>query len=146
MKRSSQVAHGKDVCACRRHRRRGSDDPWVGKILWRRKWQPTPLFLLGELRGQRSLVGCSPRGSKESDTTERLTLSLLSSHSKGNACFGQCCHLVKRKFLGPSREKSKQNFQDRNIPPPQLAIVILSSVLAVRNWSNHSCFSTKMSP
>ena len=31
-------------------------DPWVGKILWRRKWQPTPVFLPGEFHGQRSLV------------------------------------------------------------------------------------------
>ena len=45
-------------------------DPWVGKIPWRRKWQPTPVFLLGESQGQRSLAGYSPRGPKESDMTE----------------------------------------------------------------------------
>ena len=39
---------------------------------WRRKWQPTPVFLPGESHGRRSLVGYSPRGHKESDTTERL--------------------------------------------------------------------------
>ena len=39
-------------------------------ICWRRKWQPTPAFLPGESHGQRSLAGCSPRGRKESDTTE----------------------------------------------------------------------------
>ena len=50
--------------------------PWVGKIPWRRKWQPTPIFLPGKSHGQRSLVGYSPRGSKESDTTERLHSSL----------------------------------------------------------------------
>ena len=47
-------------------------DPWVGKIPWRRKWQPTPVFLPGEFHGWRSLVGCSPWGLKESETTERL--------------------------------------------------------------------------
>ena len=47
-------------------------DPWVGKIPWRRKWQPTPVFLPGESHGQRSLAGYSPRGRKELDTTERL--------------------------------------------------------------------------
>ena len=36
--------------------------------LWRRKWQPTPVVLLGEPHGQRSLEGCSPWGHKESDT------------------------------------------------------------------------------
>ena len=37
---------------------------------WRRKWQPTPVFLPGEFHGQRSLAGYSPQGHKESDTTE----------------------------------------------------------------------------
>ena len=44
--------------------------------LRRRKWQPTPVFLPGESHGQRSLVGYSPRGRKESDTTERLHFHL----------------------------------------------------------------------
>ena len=47
-------------------------DPWVGKIPWRRKWQPTPVFCPGKSHGQRSLVGYSPWGPKESDMTERL--------------------------------------------------------------------------
>ena len=47
-------------------------NPWVGKIPWRRKWQPTPVFLPEESQGRRSLVGYSPWGHKESDTTERL--------------------------------------------------------------------------
>ena len=38
-------------------------DPWVEKIHWRRKWQPTPEFLPGESHGRRSLVGYSPRGN-----------------------------------------------------------------------------------
>ena len=45
-------------------------DPWVGTIPWNRKWRPTPLFLPGEPHGQRSLVGYSPQGHKESDMTE----------------------------------------------------------------------------
>ena len=54
-------------------------DPWVRKIPWRRKWQPTPVFLPGESSGQRNLEGYSPWGRKESDSTERLTLT----HSTG---------------------------------------------------------------
>ena len=50
--------------------RRDRLDPWVRKVLWRRAWQPTPVFLPGESRGQRSLAGYSPGGQKESDTTE----------------------------------------------------------------------------
>ena len=45
-------------------------DPWVGKILWKRKWQATPVFLPERFYGQRSLVGYSLWGCKESDTTE----------------------------------------------------------------------------
>ena len=41
-------------------------NPWVGKIPWRMKWQPTPVFLLGESHGQRSLEGYNPWGHKES--------------------------------------------------------------------------------
>ena len=44
---------------CRRCMGRGFN-PWVGKIPWTRKWEPTPVFLFGEFHGQRSLVGCSP--------------------------------------------------------------------------------------
>ena len=45
-------------------------NPWVRKIPWKKKCQPTPVFLLGDSHGQRSLVGYSPGGGKESDTTE----------------------------------------------------------------------------
>ena len=48
-------------------------DPWVRKIPWRRKWQPTIVFLPGEYHGQRSLAGYSPWDHKESDMTELLT-------------------------------------------------------------------------
>ena len=63
------------ACVCLQCGRAGLD-PWVGKIPWRRKWQPTPVFLAGESHGWRSLVGYSPWGRKQSDTTEQLTLSL----------------------------------------------------------------------
>ena len=46
--------------------------PWARKIPWKRKWQPTPVLLPGESHGRKNLVGYSPRGRKESDTTERL--------------------------------------------------------------------------
>ena len=50
-------ASGKEsACQGRRHKRCGFS-PWVGKIPWRRKWQPTPVFLPGESHGQRRLVG-----------------------------------------------------------------------------------------
>ena len=47
---------------------------WVGKIAWRRKWPPTPVFLPGTFRGQRSLVGYN--GITELDTSERLSTQI----------------------------------------------------------------------
>ena len=41
-------------------------------LYWRRQWHPTPVLLPGKSHGRRSLVGCSPRGCWESDTTKRL--------------------------------------------------------------------------
>ena len=63
-------ASGKEpACQCRSRKRCGFD-PWVGKIPWRREWQPTPVFLPRESLGQRSLAGYSPWGRKDSDTSE----------------------------------------------------------------------------
>ena len=59
---ASQVAQWckESICQCRRHR----FNPWVGKIPWRIKQQPSPVFLPGKLHGQWSLVGYSPWGRK----------------------------------------------------------------------------------
>ena len=69
--------------------RRPRFNPWVGKIPWRRKRQPTPVFLPGEFHRQRSLVGYSPWGHNELDMTEWLILSAFNhfqnhSHSPGS--------------------------------------------------------------
>ena len=50
-------------CQCRRRGSLGFD-PWVRKVPWRRKWQPTPAFLPGRFHGQRSLEGYSPQGCR----------------------------------------------------------------------------------
>ena len=55
---------GKESACQYRRRKRHRFSPRVGKIPWRRKWQPPPVLLPGEFHGQRSLVGCSPWGSK----------------------------------------------------------------------------------
>ena len=49
------------ACQCSRH----GFNPWAGKIPWRKKWQPTPVFLPGKSHGPRSLVGYSPWGRKK---------------------------------------------------------------------------------
>ena len=53
------------ACQCRRC----GFKSWVKKIPWRRKWQPTPVFLPGKSHGQRRLVGYNSWGLKESDAT-----------------------------------------------------------------------------
>ena len=45
-------------------------DPWVRKILWSRKWQPTALFLPGKFHGQGSLAGYNPWGCRDADMIE----------------------------------------------------------------------------
>ena len=52
------------ACQWRRHKRQGFN-PWVGKILWRRAWQSTPVFLPGKSHGQRSLASYNPWGRKD---------------------------------------------------------------------------------
>ena len=64
--------------------------PWES-CLQRRRWHPTPVLLPGESHGWRSLVGCSPWGREESDTTERLHFHFsLSCTGEGNGNPLQC--------------------------------------------------------
>ena len=51
------------TCLWRRYKRHRLD-PWVWKIPWRRKWQPTPVLLPGKSHGERSMAGYSPWGRK----------------------------------------------------------------------------------
>ena len=89
---------GESVCPqCGRPR----FDPWVGKIPWRRKWQSTPVFLPGESHGRRSLVGYSPQGHKELDTTERLHLHLYYMNNRSVGCFSQPCMPSLLALMGP---------------------------------------------
>ena len=57
---------------------------------WRKKWQPTLLFLPGESHGQRSLVGCSPWAPKESDMTEQLSTNNKTSLCRTLPSAGVC--------------------------------------------------------
>ena len=86
---TSLVAQMVKCLQCRRPR----FDPWVGKIPRRRKWQPTPVLLPGESHEQRSLVGYSPWGHKEPDTTRGFTFihvtGALAHCSSGQACWNE---------------------------------------------------------
>ena len=74
------------------HNRHGySKLPLVRQVSRRRQWHPTPALLPGKSHGQRSLVGCSPWGRYQSDTTERLHFSFsLSCIGEGNGNPLQC--------------------------------------------------------
>ena len=78
------------ACQCRRH----EFNPWVGKIPWRKNWQPTPVFLPGKSHGQRSLVGYSPWGCKRvgHDLAIKWQQIFLSSSAQRNLVFKFCLH------------------------------------------------------
>ena len=67
-------------------------NPWVGKIPWRRKWQPTLLLLPGKSHGQRSLVGYSSWDCKEWGTTERLHFHFHCSWGSQGKNTEMACH------------------------------------------------------
>ena len=99
---------------------------------WRRKWQPTPVFLPGESHGRRSLVGHSPRGRKESDTTERLhfTHSTPVANSvmtmKNISRYGWMCLVCKNLLYPHSIENHSNNI----------------CIIRPEEW-NSSCHSSK---
>ena len=55
---------------------------------WRRKWQPTPVFMPGKSHGPRNLVGYNPWGCKELDMTERLLCSVYKDERWNDSCGG----------------------------------------------------------
>ena len=74
-----------------------------GRSPWRRKWQPTPIFLPGKSQGQRSLAGYSPRGRKQLDKsecththtrTQRINFSIL-----------QASRYYQKKYCSPARKQ-----------------------------------------
>ena len=84
--------------------RRPGFDPWIRKILWRREWLPTPVFLPGEFHGHRSLAGHSPWGHKEMDPLGQLSLSLsmkiTTSYECDRSTKMDACLSFKRKYPG----------------------------------------------
>ena len=104
----------KPTCQFRRHKRQ-MFNPWVGKIPRRRACQPTPVFLLGESHAQRNLVGYSPLGHKELDTTKILARThalqsvicrrgIFSSEREGDT-------------LSPRAEGAELGFEPRTVRP-----------------------------
>ena len=90
MVESEGGASGKQTtCEYKRHKKLGFD-PWVGTISWKRAWQSILVFLPGESQGQRSLVGYSPWGHKESDVTEWLSTAQGAGDGGGSVTRRTC--------------------------------------------------------
>ena len=94
----------------------GSIPGW-GRSPWRSKWQTTPVFLLGEFHGQKNLSGYSPWGHKESDTSERLTLSVKEGKKK---VYHPLCRLM-RADLGNHRTFCLESRQSTSLALQLLA-------------------------
>ena len=110
-------------------------NPWVRKIPWNRKWQPTPVFLLGEFYRHRSLEGYTPWCHRESDMTEHLspcahtcahthTRYQFSSHCCLSLLFPFIClwpqhqHQSSLQFLVPLGRVSPQHISSASNMPP----------------------------
>ena len=75
-------ASGKEpACHCRRHKRHGFS-PWIGKVPWRREWQPTPVFLPGESHRWRSLAGYSHEVEKSWTRLKQFSTALIKQEYK----------------------------------------------------------------
>ena len=96
--------------------------PGIRKIPWRRAWRPTPVFLPGESRGQRSLEGYSPQSRKESDTTEATE----------HACTCTFFHVDKKKKK-KRKEKPGMSYGP-NVKPKLTCWNFTSQCDAIRRW------------
>ena len=114
------------TCQCRRYKRCGFD-PWLQKILWKRKWQPTPIFLPGEFHGQKSLAGYNQWDRKELDTTEWLSTSTSSLLSKGSPCCPR------------DSQESSPTPQFKSISSSVLSFLYSPTLTSILDyWKNHS--------
>ena len=86
------------ACQCRKCKR-CRFDPWVRKIPWSRKWQPTPVSLPGKSHGQRSLAGYSPWSQKELNMTEHMAESILISLHSEVAMISVCFLVIASRNL-----------------------------------------------
>ena len=97
-------------CQCRRYKKVWFD-PWVGKVPWRRAWQPTPVFLPGESHGQRNLAGYSLQGRRELDMTE------VTEHAYLKTYYYDCFNHNTGFSRGPDGKESACNMGDLDLIP-----------------------------
>ena len=121
----------------RRHGRPGFG-PWVGKTPWKRKWQPTPVFLPGESHGQSSLVGYSPCGGRVGHDWVTNTFNTL-KFCRGKGMGSPDCSPV---FQG---ENIPMSLQDKTNGSKCKQVVNLGEEINMRSFLYYSChFSVGM--
>ena len=96
---------GKKSVGQRRRCRRHEFDPWVGKIPWRREWQPTTIFLPGKIPWTEDPDRLQSLGCKEFDTTEHLSAAEREKLGKGMKKIGMC--VTERALCGENRGKRR---------------------------------------
>ena len=106
---------------CRRYKR-CRFDPWLGKVPWRRTWQPTPAFLPGESHGLRRLKGYRPLGLKELDTTEATEHATCYQGLRRIHIFFLIPHQGIQLFI-PSH-----NFRLHSVPATYCMVVVMGKV------------------
>ena len=92
--------------------RRCEFDPWVGKILWRRKWQPPPEFLLGYSRGQGSLADYSPQNHKRVTNelaTKQTTSVIITTVTRTHTACKEVCEAGVANGKGTSEEVTSKS-------------------------------------
>ena len=106
------------ACQCRRLRNL-EFDPWVGKIPWRREWQPTPIFLPGESHGRRSQTGYSPWGRRV--THNWATEHACPQQSKNTSCM-ECTKMsLSKVFTDVYAMWPQPRTRSRTLPVPHEA-------------------------
>ena len=106
------------VCQCRRHKRRRFN-PWIGKIPWSWKWQPTPVLLPAESHGQRSLAGYSPWYHKNWTQLKRLSTHKVKNWLNLNVVMSQGMERERRIGNSLSMEQSEHT-QHSSVKPALL--------------------------
>ena len=150
-------ASGKEPASQCRRRKRHRFDHCVGKIPWRRAWQPTPVLLPGESHGQRSLEGYGPQGRKESDMPEATehacthvwhwrpftTSPSITFLAQLLQALPQTLHATWFRVFTPTRTPAPShllpsNFHSRSPSPMQHFCP--SNVISTRFWLHSSCW------
>ena len=145
-------ASGKELaCQSRRHKRYRFD-PWVGKIPWRRTWQPTPVGLPGESNGQKSLVGCGPQGPKSRTGLNWLcTNKLCTKHCTTNyiqILFQKQLHVkmeisLQRLFWGLKSSSQSSQGQVNTLQLKKETCDVKASSTSQQKTDTHTTFAQK---